>query len=160
MRDGSEDDGRAVNMDDRGDTMRIIAALFALVVVVLLPVHAQAQASKPAAPCRGRLTASPISRLLGLSCILTRAPGQPGQQSISNGRGGQGSEQQNAERRARRFERAKNRRTGAGGGGQAVGAYNDFWIDGGATVVGDRRTRDHRPPTPRAGPLWLRQAGS
>jgi hypothetical protein len=51
-------------------------------------------------------------------------------------------QQQNAERRDRAAA-ASQPRTGPrapGGGGGAVGAYNDFWIDSGSTVVGDRRT--------------------
>ena len=44
-----------------------------------------------------------------------------------------------------------------GGGGRAVGGYNDFWLDGGVTVVGDRRTSlivdppDGRLPSVRPG---------
>jgi hypothetical protein len=51
-------------------------------------------------------------------------------------------QQQNAERRARAAAPSDPRtapRT-PGGGGAAVGGYNDFWFDGGVTVVGDRRT--------------------
>jgi hypothetical protein len=51
-------------------------------------------------------------------------------------------QEQNSERRSR-ASAASDPRTAArtpGGGGVAVGGYNDFWMDGGVTVVGDRRT--------------------
>ena len=54
----------------------------------------------------------------------------------------------------------------AGGGGLAVGAYNDFWLDYGTNVVGDRRTSlIVDPPDGRLPPLTpdgekLRQVGS
>jgi hypothetical protein len=49
---------------------------------------------------------------------------------------------QNTDRRARAAETTATRTEPrkAGGGGAAVGAYNDFWFDGGASVVNDRRT--------------------
>jgi hypothetical protein len=51
-------------------------------------------------------------------------------------------EQRNAERRARAAAPSDLDREPRkpGGGGAAVGGYNDFWMDGGVTVVGDRRT--------------------
>ena len=51
-------------------------------------------------------------------------------------------QKQNAERRDRAAASSEVRATAraAGGGAAAVGAYNDFWIDSGTTVVGDRRT--------------------
>jgi hypothetical protein len=73
---------------------------------------------------------------------------------------------QNANRRARAAA-ASDPRTAPrtpGGGGQAVGGYNDFWFDGGVTVVGDRRTSlivdppDGRVPALKPGAA--RQAGS
>ena len=49
---------------------------------------------------------------------------------------------QNADRRAKLLEPSDPNapKRAPGGGGVAVGGYNDFWLDGGVTVVGDRRT--------------------
>src|SRR5262245_48249500 len=68
-------------------------------------------------------------------------------------------QKQNADRRDRAASSSEVRSTAraAGGGAQAVGAYNDFWIDSGSTVVGDRRTSlitdppDGRVPAAKAG---------
>ncbi len=75
-------------------------------------------------------------------------------------------QQQNADRRARAAA-PSDRRTAPrapGGGGQAVGGYNDFWFDGGVNVVGDRRTSlIVDPPDGRLPPLKTgtpRQIGS
>jgi hypothetical protein len=75
-------------------------------------------------------------------------------------------ERQNRERRARAAEPTSPAATprAPGGGGRAVGGYNDFWLDGGVTVIGDRRTSlliD--PPDGRLPPLAAgapRQTGS
>jgi hypothetical protein len=75
-------------------------------------------------------------------------------------------QQQNADRRDRAAASSEVRSSAraAGGGAQAVGAYNDFWIDSGSTVVGDRRTSliadppDGRVPAAVAG--VARQSGS
>ena len=54
----------------------------------------------------------------------------------------------------------------AGGGGLAVGGYNDFWLDYGTNVIGDRRTSlitdppDGRLPALTPEGEALRQAGS
>ena len=75
-------------------------------------------------------------------------------------------QQQNADRRARASAAAEPRTSARapGGGGQAVGAYNDFWIDSGATVVGDRRTSLIVDPpdgrVPASVPGVARQSGS
>ena len=71
-------------------------------------------------------------------------------------------------RRARQLEPSEVRTEPlpAGGGGLAVGGYNDFWLDYGTNVIGDRRTsliidpRDGRlPPLTPKGEA-LRQVGS
>jgi hypothetical protein len=51
-------------------------------------------------------------------------------------------QKQNADRRAKLLEPSdpKAPPRAPGGGGLAVGGYNDFWLDGGVRVVGDRRT--------------------
>ena len=75
-------------------------------------------------------------------------------------------QQQNAERRDRAAASSEVRSTAraAGGGAQAVGAYNDFWIDSGSTVVGDRRTSLITDPpdgrVPAVVPGVARQSGS
>jgi hypothetical protein len=75
---------------------------------------------------------------------------------------------QNADRRAAANAQSDANRAPRkpGGGGLAVGGYNDFWLDGGVNVVGDRRTsliidpEDGRMPalvggvTPQVGSLW------
>jgi hypothetical protein len=74
--------------------------------------------------------------------------------------------QQNTERRARAAETTATRTEPrkAGGGGAAVGAYNDFWFDGGSSVVNDRRTSlivdppDGRLPARQKGVFY--QAGT
>ena len=71
-------------------------------------------------------------------------------------------------RRARQLEPSEVRTEPlpAGGGGVAVGGYNDFWLDYGTNVVGDRRTSlIIDPPDGRLPPLTpegdaLRQVGS
>lgn len=73
-----------------------------------------------------------------------------------------------AERRARLLEPSEVRTEPlpAGGGGRAVGGYNDFWLDYGTTIVGDRRTSlivdppDGRLPALTAEGESLRQVGS
>ncbi len=73
-----------------------------------------------------------------------------------------------AERRARLLEPSEVRTEPlpAGGGGRAVGGYNDFWLDYGTTIVGDRRTSlivdpaDGRLPALTAEGEALRQIGS
>src|SRR5438034_7094719 len=51
-------------------------------------------------------------------------------------------QKQNADRRAKLLEPSDPNapKRAPGGGGLAVGGYNDFWLDGGVKVVGDRRT--------------------
>lgn len=71
-------------------------------------------------------------------------------------------------RRARQLEPSEVRTEPlpAGGGGLAVGGYNDFWLDYGTNVVGDRRTAliidpsDGRLPALTAKGEALRQVGS
>src|SRR5512134_1680636 len=75
-------------------------------------------------------------------------------------------QEQNANRRARAAAPSDPRTSPRtpGGGGVAVGGYNDFWFDGGVSVVGDRRTSlivdppDGRVPALKAGAP--RQIGS
>ena len=75
-------------------------------------------------------------------------------------------QKQNADRRDRAAASSEVRATAraAGGGAAAVGAYNDFWIDSGSTVVGDRRTSLITDPpdgrVPEAVQGVARQSGS
>jgi hypothetical protein len=75
-------------------------------------------------------------------------------------------QRQNADRRARLLEPSDPNapRRAPGGGGLAVGGYNDFWLDGGVKVVGDRRTSlIIDPPNgrlPELKPGVARQVGS
>jgi hypothetical protein len=77
-------------------------------------------------------------------------------------------EAQVAERRASLLEPSEVRTEPlpAGGGGRAVGGYNDFWLDYGTTIVGDRRTSliidpsNGRLPPLTADGEALRQVGS
>ncbi len=72
------------------------------------------------------------------------------------------------ERRARLLEPSEVRTEPlpAGGGGRAVGGYNDFWLDYGTNVIGDRRTSlivdpaDGRLPALTEEGEALRQVGS
>jgi hypothetical protein len=151
-------------------TSRIIAALSALVVVVLLPAQAVAQTSsaKPAAAVPRTPDGKPD--LQGFWDFRTITPlERPASQAnkpVLTEAEANALEQQNAERRARAGA-ASEPRTGArapGGGAAAVGAYNDFWIDSGTSVVGDRRTSLIIDPpdgrVPAAVPGVSRQAGS
>jgi hypothetical protein len=64
-------------------------------------------------------------------------------------------EQRNAEQRARDAEPSvAGRPQAAGWSGPAAGSYNDYWMDGGVSVVGDRRTSlIIDPPDGRIPPL-------
>jgi hypothetical protein len=143
---------------------RLPAALVAVLAVVLLPTPALAQSSAVPRTPDGKpdlqgfwdfRTLTPLERptALGDKAFLS-------EQEANN------LQQQNADRRARANAAAEPRAAARapGGGGQAVGAYNDFWIDSGATVVGDRRTSlivdppDGRVPAIVAGAP--RQSGS
>src|SRR5262245_21947323 len=132
-------------------TPRLPACLLALAASAVAPTVARAQtssakpATKPATPAVVRgpdgkpdlqgfwdfRTLTPLER----PANLANKPVLTEQEANALG-------QQNAERRARAAETAATRSEPrkAGGGGAAVGAYNDFWFDGGASVVGDRRT--------------------
>jgi hypothetical protein len=123
------------------------ASLVAVLAAALLPAAAIVAAQSPRAttPAIPRTpdgrpdlqgfwdfrTLTPLERpkSLGDKALLTEAEARALQQ-------------QNSERRERASAQTEPRETPRtpGGGGQAVGAYNDFWVDSGVTVVGDRRT--------------------
>jgi hypothetical protein len=152
-------------------TSRLPAPLVAVLAVVLLSAStlAQAPAAKPSSPAVPR-TPDGKPDLQGFWDFRTLTPlerpsGQTDKAFLTE-QEANSLQQQNADRRARANAAAEPRAAARapGGGGQAVGAYNDFWIDSGTTVVGDRRTSlivdppDGRVPAAVAGAP--RQAGS
>lgn len=153
-------------------TARFPASLLALLAIGLLataPVMAQAPATKPAATAVPR-TPDGKPDLQGFwdfrSLTPLERPTSQANKAFLTEEEAKGLQQQNAERRARAAAPSDPRtapRT-PGGGGQAVGGYNDFWFDGGVNVVGDRRTslivepEDGRVPSVKAG--VPRQVGS
>jgi hypothetical protein len=141
----------------------VLSAAFS-VVLVSTPALAQTAASKVARTPDGKpdlqgfwdfATLTPLERPANLKdkAVLTEDEAKTLQK-------------QNADRRDRAAASSEVRATAraAGGGAAAVGAYNDFWIDSGSTVVGDRRTSlitdppDGRVPDVVAG--VARQSGS
>jgi hypothetical protein len=143
---------------------RLPASLLAVLAVVLLPAAALAQApSIPHTP-DGKPDLQGFWDFRTLT-PLERPTGQANKAFLTEEEA-RAFQQQNADRRAR-ANAAAEPRTGPrtpGGGGQAVGAYNDFWIDSGATVVGDRRTSLIVDPpdgrVPASVPGVARQSGS
>ena len=146
-------------------SQRSIVPLAALSVVLLsTSILAQAPAAKVPRTPDGKpdlqgfwdfRTLTPLERPASLKdkAVLTEAEAKTLQD-------------QNAERRDRAAASSEVRSSArtAGGGAQAVGAYNDFWIDSGSTVVGDRRTSLIIDPpdgrVPAAVPGVARQSGS
>jgi hypothetical protein len=152
-------------------TLRLPAAIAAVLAVAMLPMSARAQtpSAKPSSPAVPRTpdgkpdlqgfwdfrTLTPLERPAGQAdkAFLT-------EQEANN------FQQQNADRRSRANAASEPRAAARapGGGAAAVGAYNDFWIDSGSTVVGDRRTSLIVDPpdgrVPAAKPGAPRQAGS
>ena len=147
--------------------LSVLAVLAA--VLLIAPPIATAQSTKAAAPAVPRTpdgkpdlqgfwdfrTLTPLERpaSLGDKAVLTEAEAKALQQ-------------QNTDRRARAAapSELRNAPRTAGGGAQAVGAYNDFWVDGGVSVVGDRRTSLIVDPpdgrVPATTPGASRQSGS
>src|SRR5262245_52407658 len=124
-------------------TPRRAASLFTMLAMVLLPAIALAQAK--AAPAVPR-TPDGKPDLQGFWDFRTLTPLERptslGNKAFLTEEEARNLQQQNAERRSRASASSDPRtapRT-PGGGSQAVGGYNDFWLDGGVTVVGDRRT--------------------
>lgn len=150
---------------------RLAASMFAVLAIVLWSPAALAQApsTKQAASSAPR-TPHGKPDLQGFWDFRTLTPlERPASQAnkpFLTEEEAKALQQQNADRRARASTASAPRTSprAAGGGGQAVGAYNDFWIDGGVVVVGDRRTSlivdppDGRVPT--AVPGTSRQTGS
>ena len=120
--------------------------LFAALTVALLPAPktAHAQSAKPASAVPRTPDGKPDLQGFWDFRTLTplERPGNLKDKPVLTEEEAKNLQQQNAERRDRAAA-ASEPRTGPrapGGGAGAVGAYNDFWIDSGSTVVGDRRT--------------------
>ena len=151
-------------------TSRIIAAFVALVAVVLLPAHAGAQAPLSKASSAVPRTPDGKPDLQGFWDFRTltplERPANLASKPFLTEEEAKALQDQNTNRRDRAAS-ASEPRAGArppGGGAAAVGAYNDFWIDSGSSVVGDRRTSLIIDPSdgrvPAAVPGVSRQAGS
>src|SRR5262245_49505259 len=118
-------------------TSRSVAALFALAAVGLVPPHAMAQA--PSAKPSSNVPRTPDGKpdLQGFWDFRTLTPlERPASQAnkpFLTEAEARALQDQNADRRDRAAGASEPRTAprAAGGGGQAVGAYNDFWIDGG-----------------------------
>jgi hypothetical protein len=146
---------------------RLPASLAAVLAVVLLPAAVMTQA--PRAGQRASIPRTPDGKpdLQGFWDFRTltplERPTRLGNKAFLTEEEARTLQQQNTDRRARAAEASDPRaapRTPGGG----VGGYNDFWFDGGVTVVGDRRTslivdpEDGRVPALKPG--VVRQVGS
>jgi hypothetical protein len=126
--------------------MTLRPTLFAMLALVLLPASVMTQA--PATKQAAAIPRTPDGKadLQGFWDFRTltplERPASQANKAFLTEDEAKALQQQNNDRRARAAA-ASDPRTAPrapGGGSQAVGAYNDFWIDGGVTVVGDRRT--------------------
>jgi hypothetical protein len=149
---------------------RLPASLLTVLIVVLSPAPATTQAPWPAQRASVPRTPQGKPDLQGFWDFRTltplERPARLADKPFLTDEEAKTLQEQNADRRARAAAASDPRTTPRtpGGGGQAVGGYNDFWFDGGATVVGDRRTslivdpEDGRVPPTR--PDVPRQFGS
>jgi hypothetical protein len=143
-------------------TPRFLASLFAVPAIVLLAaasVTAQAQSAKTAAPPmpRGPDGKPDLQGFWDFRTLtpLERPANQADKPFLTEEEAG-ALQQQNTDRRARAAAPGDVKAASRvpGGGGRAVGGYNDFWLDGGVSVVGDRRTSlIVDPPDGRVPPL-------
>jgi hypothetical protein len=150
-------------------TPRRPASLLAVLAIVLLPASAIAQAQSAKAKSVAPRNPDGKPDLQGFWDFRTLTPlerpaTQPNKPFLTEEEAGS-LQKQTAERRARAAAPSEAPSPRApGGGARAVGGYNDFWLDFGTNVVGDRRTSlivdpdDGRvPPLQNGAP---RQAGS
>ena len=130
---------------------RLPACFFALAASVLLPTLATAQnpSAKPATkPAQSAVDRRPDGKpdLQGFWDFRTLTPLERpvslANKAFLTEEEAKALSQQTAERRARAAAPSTTRSAARepGGGAQAVGGYNDFWLDFGVSVVGDRRT--------------------
>jgi hypothetical protein len=146
---------------------RLPASLLAVLSVVLFPAAAMAQA--PPAAARAPIPRTPDGKpdLQGFWDFRTltplERPARLGNKAVLTEEEARTLQQQNSERRVRAAD-ASDPRTAPRTPGGGVGGYNDFWMDGGVAVVGDRRTslivdpEDGRVPPLKPG--VARQVGS
>jgi hypothetical protein len=129
-------------------SQRVVASLFAaLAGVVLVPSPVLSQ-SRTAAAAKSSALRGPDGKpnLQGIwdfrSLTPLERPANLADKKVLTEEEAANLERQNTERRARANAPGEVRTTPRepGGGGRAVGGYNDFWLDGGVKVVGDRRT--------------------
>ena len=145
----------------------LAAALAAISVAALTPMFAAAQSTDRAPPPRTSWGQPDLQGVWDFRTItpLERPAEFSGQKSLTDEEAS-GLEREAADRIARLAAPSEVRTEPlpAGGGGQAVGAYNNFWFDAGTTVIEDRRTSliedppDGRLPALR--PTALEQVGS
>ena len=142
----------------------VVATVAALTAIALMSAPVAAQTAPRTADGRPDLqgvwdfrTMTPLQR-----------PSTLGEKEFLTDEEAAAQEAQVASRRARLLEPSEVRTEPlpAGGGGLAVGGYNDFWLDYGTTIVNDRRTSlivdppDGRLPELTAVGEALRQVGS
>ncbi len=133
------------------------AVLIVIVVVTLTPVFAAGQSTTTSTPPRTAWDQPDLQGVWDFRTItpLERPEGLAGRESLTDEEAA-GLEQEAADRIARLAAPSEVRTEPlpAGGGGQAVGAYNDFWFDSGTTVTKDNRTSlIVDPPDGRLPPL-------
>ena len=121
----------------------LAAALAAISVAVLTPMFAAAQSTDTAPPPRTSWGQPDLQGVWDFRTItpLERPAEFSGQKSLTDEEAS-GLEREAVDRIARLAAPSEVRTEPlpAGGGGQAVGAYNNFWFDAGTTVIEDRRT--------------------
>jgi len=151
---------------------RALATLSAIVALsALAAVPVAGQSSPPARGATPALrTPDGKANLEGTWDFRTltplERPANLGEQTFLTEKEAATIQDQNAALRARLAapSEVRNEPRAPGGGGRAVGGYNDFWLDFGSTVVGDRRTSlvvdppDGRLPALKPGAL--NQVGS
>jgi hypothetical protein len=154
---------------------RLLATLFAVPALVLAPAVAMAQAT-PAKPAAAKPAANvprgPDGKpdLQGFWDFRTltplERPANLKDKAFLTEEEASALQKQTATRRAAAAAPSQTRQEprAPGGGAAAVGGYNDFWLDFGSNVVGDRRTslvvdpEDGRLPARKPGVAY--QAGS
>ena len=152
-------------------TSRSAALLLGVTVLGLLPaasVTAQTLPPKPAATAPMTPDGKPDLQGFWDFRTLTplERPANVRDKAVLTEEEARALQSQAADRRARAATSAevRNAPREAGGGARAVGGYNDFWLDFGDSVVGDRRTSlivdppDGRLPARQPGVFY--QAGS
>src|SRR5262245_10730789 len=126
---------------------RLLASLMVVIAILALgaaPVGAQSRSTTPGASSTPRAPDGKPS-LQGNWDFRTITPlERPASQtgSVLSEREAAAIQKEAEARKARLAEpsEVRSQPRAPGGGGVAVGAYNDFWLDFGTNIVGDRRT--------------------